>query len=193
MYESKTLCYTVLQAFPHVVRQPSHAKKTRRIRIMKIKTMAISGIIAALYVAVSLLIAPLAFSAIQFRIPEMFNHLVVFNKKFIFGIVLGVFVTNLFSPLGMYDLIFGVSQSVLALSIMIFSAKFISGIFKRMVFNTLVFTFTMFIIAIELNLALGLPFLLTWLTVAIGEFVVMAIGIPIMIALNKRLNFEKLI
>ena len=36
----------------------------------------------------------------------MFNHLVVFNKKYIFGIVLGVFVTNLFSPLGMYDLIF---------------------------------------------------------------------------------------
>lgn len=160
---------------------------------MKIKTMATSGIIAALYVAVSLLITPLAFSAIQFRIPEMFNHLVVFNKKFIFGIVLGVFVTNIFSPLGMYDLIFGVSQSILALSIMIFSAKFISGIFKRMVFNTLVFTFTMFIIAFELNLALELPFLLTWLTVAIGEFVVMAIGIPIMIALNKRLNFEKLI
>ena len=62
-----------------------------------------------------------------------------------------------------------------------------------MVFNTLVFTFTMFIIAFELNLALELPFLFTWLTVAIGEFVVMAIGIPIMVALNKRLNFEKLI
>jgi uncharacterized membrane protein len=160
---------------------------------MKIKTMAISGIIAALYVAVSLSIAPLAYAAIQFRIPEMFNHLVVFNKKFIFGIVLGVFVANLFSPLGMYDLFFGVGQSILALSITIFSAKFISGIFKRMVFNTLVFTFTMFIIAFELNLALELPFLLTWLTVAIGEFVVMAIGIPIMIALNKRMNFEKLI
>lgn len=160
---------------------------------MKIKTMAISGIIAALYVAVSLLIAPLAYSAIQFRISELFNHLIVFNKKFFFGIVLGVFVTNLFSPLGMYDLFFGVSQSIIALSITIFSAKFISGVFKRMVFNTLVFTFTMFIIAFELNLALELPFLLTWLTVAIGEFVVMAIGIPIMMALNKRLNFKKLI
>ncbi len=97
---------------------------------MKVKTLAISGIIAALYVAVSLLIAPLAYSNIQFRIPEMFNHLVVFNKKYIFGIVLGVFVTNLFSPLGMYDLFFGVSQSILALSITIFSSKFISGDFQ---------------------------------------------------------------
>ena len=82
----------------------------------------------------------------------MFNHLVVFNKKFIFGIVLGVFVTNLlFSPVGMYDIIFGVSQSVLALSITIFSAKFIKRMFKRMVFNTLVFTVYNVIIAFELN------------------------------------------
>jgi len=160
---------------------------------MKVKTLATSGIIAALYVAVSLLVAPFGFTNVQFRISEMFNHLVVFNKKFFFGIVLGVFVTNLFSPLGLYDLFFGVGQSIIALSITILSAKFINGIFKRMLFNTIVFTLTMFIIAFELNLALGLPFLFTWLTVAVGEFVVMAVGIPIMIALNKRLTFEKLI
>lgn len=160
---------------------------------MKVKTMATSGIIAALYVAVSMLVAPFGFTNIQFRISEMFNHLVVFNKKFIFGIVLGVFVTNLFSPLGLYDLFFGVAQSILALSITIFSRKFISGHLKRLIFNTLVFTFTMFIIAFELNLALELPFLFTWLTVAIGEFVVMAVGIPIMLKLNEKLKFEKMI
>ncbi len=160
---------------------------------MKLKTIATSGIIAALYVAVSLVILPFGFTNVQFRVSEMFNHLVVFNKKFIFGIVLGVFVVNLFSPLGMYDLFFGVGQSLLALSITILSAKFIKGLLKRMIFNTLIFTFTMFIIAFELNLALKFPFLLTWLTVAIGEFVVMAVGIPVMIALNKKLHFKKLI
>ncbi|KXH83806.1 QueT transporter family protein [Sporosarcina sp. HYO08] len=160
---------------------------------MKIKTMATSGIIAALYVAVSMLVAPFGFTNIQFRVSEMFNHLVVFNKKFFFGIVLGVFVTNLFSPLGLYDLFFGVGQSILALSITIFSRKFIAGHLKRLIFNTLVFTFTMFIIAFELNLALELPFLFTWLTVAVGEFVVMAVGIPIMLKLNEKLKFEKMI
>lgn len=160
---------------------------------MKVKGLAISGIVAALYVAVSLIVAPFGFTNVQFRISEMFNHLVVFNKKFFFAIVLGVFITNLFSPLGAYDLVFGVAQSIIALSITIFSAKFIKGILKRMIFNTIVFTFTMFIIAFELNLALELPFLFTWLTVAAGEFVVMAVGIPVMLALNKRLNFEKLL
>ncbi|MEZ7172631.1 QueT transporter family protein [Sporosarcina sp. OR05] len=161
---------------------------------MKVKTLATSGIIAALYVAVTFLIAPFGFTNIQFRLSEMFNHLVVFNKKYIIGIVLGVFVANLlFSELGPIDLVFGVGQSVIALSITIFSAKFISGLYKRMLFNTLVFTVTMFLIAWELNIVLELPFLLTWLFVAVGEFVVMMVGIPVMIALNKRINLEKLI
>lgn len=161
---------------------------------MKVKTMATSGIIAALYVAVTFLIAPFGFTNIQFRLSEMFNHLVVFNKKYIIGIVLGVFVANLlFSELGPIDLVFGVGQSVLALSITIFSAKFIKGIYARMLFNTAVFTFTMFIIAWELNIVLKLPFLLTWFFVSAGEFAVMLIGIPVMIALNKRLHLDKLI
>lgn len=161
---------------------------------MNVKTLATSGIIAALYVAVTFLIAPFGFTNIQFRFSEMFNHLVVFNKKYIIGIALGVFVANLlFSELGPIDLVFGVGQSVIALSITIFSAKFISGLYKRMLFNTLVFTVTMFLIAWELNIVLELPFLLTWLFVAVGEFVVMMVGIPVMIALNKRINLEKLI
>lgn len=157
---------------------------------MKTKTIAISGIIAALYVAVSLLVAPFGFTAVQFRVSEMFNHLIVFNKKYFFGIVLGVFVTNMFSPLGLYDLTFGVAHSIITLSLTILASKYIKGNLGRMIFNTIMFTFTMFIIAFELNLALDLPFFYTWLTVAAGEFVVLAVGIPIILALNKRLNFK---
>jgi uncharacterized membrane protein len=158
---------------------------------MNIKTLVGNGIVAALYIAVSFLIQPLAFSQVQFRISEMFNHLIVFNKKYIYGIVLGVFLTNLFfSPMKAYDLIFGVGQSIIALLITIVCCKYITNIWKRMIVNTLVFTFTMFLIAIELHLAFGVPFYLGWLTTAIGEFVVMLIGAPIMYALNKRIQFE---
>ncbi|MFJ7973391.1 QueT transporter family protein [Psychrobacillus sp. NPDC096389] len=160
---------------------------------MKTKTLAISGIIAALYVAVSLLIAPFAFGAVQFRIAEMFNHLIVFNKKYFFGIVLGVIVTNMFSPMAAYDLTFGVAHSIITLSLTVFASKFIKGHVARMVFNTLIFTFTMFIIAFELHLALDFPFFYTWLTVAAGEFAVLAVGIPVINALNKRLNFKAMI
>lgn len=159
-----------------------------------VQGIVVNGIIAALYIAVSAAIAPFGFSQIQFRVSEMFNHLVVFNKKYIFGIILGVFLTNLlFSPMKAYDLIFGVGQSLIALLITIVCARFIKRIWVRMVVNTLVFTFTMFMIALELHLALGFPFLFTWLTTAAGEFVVMAVGMPVMYAINKRVHFNKMV
>lgn len=166
---------------------------------MNIRTMTVNGVIAALYVAVTLLIAPFGFLLIQFRISEMFNHLIVFNKKYFFGIVIGVFIANLLvSPIAV-DIVFGVLHSAIALAITIFSAKFIKGIVKRMLFNTIVFTLTMVIIAFQLSFFAdipefnGLPFLIIYLTLAVSELVVMTIGIPIILALNKRLNFKELI
>lgn len=161
---------------------------------MNIRTLAVNGVLAALYIAVTMIIQPFGFTNIQFRVSEMFNHLVVFNKKYFIGIVIGVFFSNLFfSSLGVYDLLFGVGQSVLALSMTILIARFVKNIWARMIVNTIVFTATMFLIAIELNIVLGLPFWFTYLTTAVGEFVVMAVGMPIMHALNKRIDFKNLI
>jgi uncharacterized membrane protein len=160
----------------------------------KVQEIVVNGLIAALYIAVSALIQPFGFTQVQFRVSEMFNHLIVFNKKYLFGIILGVFLTNLFfSPMKAYDLIFGVGQSVIALLITIACARLVKGIWARMIINTLVFTFTMFLIALELHLAFDLPFLFTWLTTAIGEWVVMTIGMPFMYVINKRVQFDKMV
>lgn len=159
---------------------------------MKTKFFATSGIIAAVYIAVSLLLAPLSFGAIQLRFSEILNQLIVFNKKYFYAIVIGVFITNLFSPNGPIDLLFGVGQTALSLGITILSAKFIKSIVARMIFNTVVFSFMMWLIAWELNIIFDLPFGYTWLTVAIGESIVMLIAIPIMLLINKRIHFKKL-
>src|SRR5699024_1868158 len=140
---------------------------------MKSNTLVANGLLASLYIAVSLAIQPIAFSNIQFRLPVIFHHLVVFNKKYFIGFVLGVFLKYLFSPLGIYDLVFCVLHSVLSLGITILFARFIKNIWVLLILNSLVFTFNMFIIAFELNLALKIPFLLGWLTTAAGEIVVM--------------------
>jgi uncharacterized membrane protein len=161
---------------------------------MNIRTIVVNGILAAVYIAVTMLIQPFGFTNVQFRVSEMLNHLVVFNKKYFFGIVLGVFFANLFfSPMVAYDLVFGVGQSVIALLITIFLMRYVKNIWARMAVNTLVFTFTMFLIAWELKLAFDLPFLFTWLTTAAGEFVVMAVGAPIMYAVNRRAHLDKLV
>ncbi|WP_088809198.1 MULTISPECIES: QueT transporter family protein [Listeria] len=160
---------------------------------MKIKLITANAIVAALYVIVGFLIQPIAFGAIQFRVPELFNHLIVFSKKYFWGIALGVLITNLYSPLGWYDLVFGVGQSVITMLLMFGIMKYVKGTIWRMIVNTLVFSFTMFIIAFELHLAFGLPFFFTWLTCAIGELTVMGIGIPIMYFINKRVKFKEII
>src|SRR5699024_6126863 len=76
--------------------RPSHDKKLRREFHMKVKTLVTNGLLAALYIAVSALIAPFGFTNIQFRLSELFNHFIVFNKKYFIGIILGVFLANLF-------------------------------------------------------------------------------------------------
>lgn len=160
---------------------------------MKMKTLTVNAIIAALYVAVAMVLPFLAFGAIQFRIAEMFNHLIIFNKRYIFGILAGVFITNLFSPLGMYDIVFGVAHSAISLLLVIWLAPRLKTLVQKMLLNTVIFSFTTFIIAYELLLVFELPFYFTWLTVAAGELTVLLIGIPVFIALNKRLGFSKLL
>lgn len=161
---------------------------------MKVKFLATSAIIAALYIAITLLFAVISFGQVQFRIAEIFNHLIVFNPRYIVGVVLGVFISNAFlSTVGPIDLIFGVGHTIITLGILIVICKFVKNIWMRLILNTFLFTFTMFIIAIQLNIVLELPFWETWLIVAIGEFVVLAVGAPIMYLLNKRLDFKNLI
>jgi len=158
---------------------------------MKVKTLAINGLIAALYFALAMLIKPLAYGPIQYRLPEIFNHLVVFNKKYAIGIALGVLIANLFSPLGIYELFFGLPQTIIALATTIFCGRFVKNKMTLMIINMLVFTFTMFMIAWEIHIFYKAPFWESWLFCAVGELVVMGIGIPVMLFLNKRLHFGK--
>jgi uncharacterized membrane protein len=164
---------------------------------MKIRTIAVNGIVAAVYIVVLTLINPFAFLVNQFRLPEMLNHLVVFNKKLFFGIVVGVFISNLlYSPLLPLDLIYGVTHTVLSLTITLIIARFVKNMWARMAINTVVFSFMMFIIAHEIVLIDVLPFsafVPIWVSLAISEFLVMATGIPVIYLINKRLKFEEII
>ena len=161
---------------------------------MKVKFMATSAIIAALYIVVTLIFSAISFGQVQFRIAEIFNHLVAFNPRYFIGVVLGVLISNaLFSTIGVMDIIFGVGHSIITLGLLILICKFVKNIWARLIINSFLFTATMFIIAIELNIVLDLPFWITWLYCAVGEFIVLSIGIPIMYLLNSRLNFKNLI
>lgn len=162
---------------------------------MTARTLVTNALVAALYVVVTGVIAPFGFTHIQFRVSELFNHLIVFNKKYFIGIVVGVFFANwFFSPVKI-DLIFGLTHSIVSLLITMIFARFITNKLILMGINTVVFSFNMFIIAYMLKVFAELPeaFMFLWVTTGVSEFIMMAIAIPIIVYLNKRLNFKQLV
>jgi len=62
--------------------------------------------VAALYVVLTIGLAPISFGPIQFRISEALKVLVLFDPWLVFGIGIGTFFANLFSPFaGPWELI----------------------------------------------------------------------------------------
>ncbi len=184
-----------LKAFVRRGSKPSHDKKLRREVNMRIKTLIVNALIAALYFVVTAFVAPFGFLNIQFRLSELFNHLIVFNKKYFFGIVFGVFISNLILSPTKADLIFGVLHTAISLGITLLFARFIKHKISLMFINTAVFSFNMFIIAYMLKVFVGLKdgFMFLWLTLGVSEFSTMALAIIVIYFINKRLDLERLI
>lgn len=65
------------------------------------------ALITALYVVVTIFLAPFSFGAVQLRFSELFNYLPLFNKRYILAVTLGVAISNVASPLGLVDIVIG--------------------------------------------------------------------------------------
>ncbi len=138
-----------------------------------LQLMTINATIAAIYFVLTVSLEPFSYGQIQFRISEILIVMVLINFKVAPGIVLGCFVANLFSPFGIWDVIFGTLATVICLILMYTFRKniFISLLAPTIIGST--------IVAIMLNLILYLPFFETFIYVAIGEGVVLyLIGLP---------------
>src|ERR687886_1332787 len=62
------------------------------------RRVAIAGMVGALYVVLSLLVAPLAYGPLQFRLGEVLKPLVIKYPATIPAFAVGVGIVNLFSP-----------------------------------------------------------------------------------------------
>lgn len=161
------------------------------------RILILNGLIAGLYIAITLAIAPIAQGPIQFRISESLNHIVVFNKKLMWGVFLGVVVFNLlFSQGGMMDVLFGGSQTLMALLLTAYSEKWIKDTKKRMIFNTIVFSISMVLIALMIsilsNQAIGSTFFwATYGTLFLSEAIIMSISAPVIYYMNKVVHFDR--
>ena len=81
---------------------------------MNTKQLCRSAIIAALYVAITLIFAPFAFGPLQVRPAEAFCLLPLLFPESIFGLTIGCALSNLASPFVLYDVSFGSLATFLA-------------------------------------------------------------------------------
>lgn len=143
-----------------------------------------SAVIAAIYV-VFCFIFP-SYQDIQFRFSELLVLLVFFKKEYGLAIVIGCFIANLYSPFGIYDIIFGTLASVLTILCIIKS--------KHLLVATLFPTLFCFIVGLEIHFIEAQPLIVSTLSVMAGEFIVVTvIGYPLFMKLGKNKNFLKLI
>ena len=71
------------------------------------------AVIAAVYVALCLVLAPFSYGAVQVRIAEALCLLPIFGAEYIVGVTLGCFLANLFGST-ILDVIFGTLATLLA-------------------------------------------------------------------------------
>ncbi|WP_032540645.1 QueT transporter family protein, partial [Clostridioides difficile] len=74
---------------------------------MNVREIVISAIVAALYVAITFVFSAVSFGPLQFRVAEILNCLVVYDRRYIWGVSLGVLIANLQSSLGIIDITWG--------------------------------------------------------------------------------------
>lgn len=151
-----------------------------------VKDIAYNGIIAALYVILTLVTYPISFLGIQFRIAEILILLCFFRKDYCIGLTIGCFISNLFSQIGLIDAAFGTAATLLSCILIMFSKHLAIAVIFPIVFNA-------FIVGTELYLFVEAEFWISVGYVAIGEAVVMIVGYIIFMIFKKKSSFHKLI
>lgn len=160
-----------------------------------------AGIVTALYIVLTMFVAPVAYGPIQFRISEALNFMGLYNKRYVASITLGVMIVNAIQST-LVDVVVGSFHTLVSLvlarylaeaAVKAFGSKFKNPMALRYIVMTLVFTFTMFIIAAML-MYMGFAdyFWETYAFLALSEFIVMTLGGLIMYYfIAPRIDFYK--
>lgn len=163
----------------------------------RIRFITEAAVIAALYTALTYLASAmnLAYGAVQFRFSEALTVLPVLTPAAIPGLTLGCILSNLASPFGIWDIVFGSLATLLACVITYFTRKItIKGLpVLSPIITSLV---NGLIIGIEISAFMpqGFTFkamLIEGSYVFLGEIVItFALGLPLFSALKRTKIFK---
>ena len=157
-----------------------------------------TAIFAALYIAITMAIAPIAYGMFQIRISEAIG-MVAYDSKFggrptAIGVVLGGVIVSLFSPNIGPDTVIGFLSGVLCLGFAWWAGIVFKGSDLGKLVTGLVYTFitALFVGIFMLNMIFGLPAAPAFVGVMIGELIsALALGFVLLKALERTYNRKK--
>ncbi|MDI9520409.1 MAG: QueT transporter family protein [Bacillota bacterium] len=148
---------------------------------MSIQALAAGGIIAALYVALTMLFAPISFGQIQFRISEALTLLPVLSVSSVPGLFVGCLLSNLIAGQPWQDVVFG---SLATLVAAILTRQFRKNIWLAALMPVVM---NAAVIGLMLHFVYGLPLYISFLTVGAGQALVCyLLGVPMVKVLESR-------
>lgn len=148
------------------------------------------SLVAALYVAVTIMLSVISFGVVQLRLSEMFNYLALYHKRYIVAVTAGVVIVNFMSPTWMVDVPVGGLATFLVLILCRTLTKKMKNEALKISLTAIIFALSMFTIAGQFTIILGYPFWPTYMTIAIGELLSMTVGGIIIHTLRKKINFS---
>lgn len=131
-----------------------------------------TAIVAAVYAALTLLIAPLSYGVVQFRLSEVMTLLAFISPQYIVGLTIGCVIANIgsffFSNFGAADIIFGSAATFISVYLMSKTRNFYIATLWPTLVNGLVIGYMLYAF-------MGFPLVPSILSVAMGEFVVVSV------------------
>lgn len=166
----------------------------------KVQFLTTAAVIAALYCALTFVIAPLEFGVFQFRISEVLTVLPLFSPAAIPGLAIGCALSNIIgamvgiNPIGLIDAIFGTSATLFA-ALCTYAIgkcrlrwpKYLFAPLPPVLFNGLIIGFELAWVSVPMDGAFAAAFLSYAASVAVGELVVCyLLGILLMLVLYHK-------
>lgn len=150
--------------------------------LFSVRSLSISGLVAAAYVVATLLFAPLSYGYVQVRISEALSVLPFILPESVLGLFVGCLFANLIGGFGLLDVLLGSGATLLAGAISVTMPTAWLAALPPVIVNALV-------VGGYLSFILDVPFLLCAMYVGVGQAVACyLLGVPLVLLLRDRLG-----
>ena len=155
----------------------------------KVKILTKLSLVAAIYAVLTVITSYISYGGVQFRLAEVLVLLCFFNKKYIPSLVIGCAIANMFSPFGIYDVIFGTFATLISVICMSKTKNMVLASVFPVIFNGIIIAIEILLFDPSVTITFG-SFISLASTIMLGEFVVVTIlGVLIFKSLEKNEYF----